>query len=215
MHAGITRCTRSRTTAAPSVIEIGASGSRVPESSVHSCELESLRPFLMRYAAAKTNNFHLAEDLVQETMLTVLTGKSSFMGRSTLRTWVTSILHFKIIDAFRHNAIDSRHFVSAAATEADAAMQEDQIQSLAEAETRDGLVDPAVAVERRQLADRLRGAVDSLPTRQREAFVLVHMHGLSGREAAERVGVSQDNLWVILHRSRKSLQSQLVDALAC
>ena len=52
-------------------------------------------------------------------------------------------------------------------------------------------------------------AVDSLPPRQRDAFVLVHMHGHSGGEAAARLGVSLGNLWIILHRTRKLLQSQL------
>ena len=63
--------------------------------------------------------------------------------------------------------------------------------------------------DHKQLERTLMTAVDSLPPRQRDAFVLVHMHGHSGGEAAARLGVSLGNLWIILHRTRKLLQSQL------
>ena len=42
-----------------------------------------------------------------------------------------------------------------------------------------------------------------------DAFVLVHMHGCSGAEAAKKVGVTPSNLWIILHRTRKALQAEL------
>lgn len=177
-------------------------------------ELEALRSYLMRYARAKLNDQHVAEDVVQETMLAALAGKSPFEGRSGLRTWLTSILKHKIIDVYRRQATESRQFLPTHDDESDALPAEDAFHARAEAETRQDLVDPAEEYERRQVAGNVMHAVSRLPSRQRDAFVLVHMHGISGSEAAQRVGVSQCNLWIILHRSRKALQAQLQELRA-
>jgi RNA polymerase sigma-70 factor, ECF subfamily len=177
--------------------------------SARACELEALRPYLMRYAYAKLNNFHLAEDLVQDTMLAILADKSTFDGRSTLRTWVTSILKFKIFDAYQHNVTYRNRHLSFNASEDVAALQEDILNSLVDTEIRRGLIDPAIAIEHSQLTDCISIAVNKLPIRQRDAFVLVHIHELSGSEAAKRIGISLSNLWVILHRSRIAMIAQL------
>ncbi|HID38429.1 MAG TPA: sigma-70 family RNA polymerase sigma factor, partial [Calditrichaeota bacterium] len=43
----------------------------------------------------------LAEDLVQDTFLSALKSYSSFGQRSSLRTWLVSILRNKIVDHYR------------------------------------------------------------------------------------------------------------------
>ena len=85
----------------------------------------------------------------------------------------------------------------------------DGLQSLAEQDRRLGLQDPCEAIESRQLADCLIAAVQRLPAKQRDIFVLVQIHGYSGHDAAKVMGLSRSNVWVILHRARKTLQSQL------
>ena len=47
---------------------------------------------------------------------------------------------------------------------------------------------PLQAAENRDVLEALRRALDALPDRRREAFTLVHLHGLSIREAAEVMG---------------------------
>jgi len=177
--------------------------------------LEQHRGYLMRYARAKISDQHTAEDLVQDTLLAALTGNSRFLGNSGLRTWLTSILNHKIIDTYRRNHSESARRVMAPAdddTMAASASHEESLhamQATVDQDIRQGLGDPGEEVERRQLGSNLMHAIDRLPSRQREAFVLVHMHGYSGDEAARRVGVTSSNLWIILHRTRKLLQSQL------
>src|SRR5688572_540631 len=64
-------------------------------------EIESHRPYLMRYALAQLRDGQLAEEAVQEALVAALESLQSFDGRSALRTWLTAILRFKVIDLQR------------------------------------------------------------------------------------------------------------------
>lgn len=178
----------------------------------HTFELEQHRPYLMRFARGKIGCIHTAEDLVQDTLLAALTGNSPFLGKSGLRTWLTSILNHKIIDTYRKNTTEySRRVVAPTGDDAgeSSPSPEEYLQGSEAPDVRQGLTDPSEEVERRELATNIMSAIGNLPSRQRDAFVLVHMHGYSGDEAARRVGVTNSNLWIILHRTRKILQAQL------
>ncbi|MEA3274049.1 MAG: sigma-70 family RNA polymerase sigma factor [Pseudomonadota bacterium] len=59
------------------------------------------RPDLVRFAALQLRDPALAEDVVQETLAAALQGSAKFGGRSSVKTWVFSILKRKIIDALR------------------------------------------------------------------------------------------------------------------
>src|SRR5438270_802221 len=64
-------------------------------------QIESHRPYLVRYAVAQLRDAEQAEEVVQEALLAALEGLDGFGGRSSLRTWLTSILRFKIVDLQR------------------------------------------------------------------------------------------------------------------
>jgi RNA polymerase sigma-70 factor (ECF subfamily) len=53
---------------------------------------------LYRFAYQRVRDPDQAADLVQETFLEGLRARSTFAGNSSVRTWLTSILKFKIID---------------------------------------------------------------------------------------------------------------------
>ena len=55
----------------------------------------------------------------------------------------------------------------------------------------------------------VRRAVADLPDRQRAALVLVHFQGLSGREAADALGVSAEAVESLLARARRRLRTIL------
>src|SRR3954465_12979894 len=72
-------------------------------------EIEGHRPYLVRYALAQLRDPQLAEEAVQECLLAALEGIDRFAGQSTLRTWLTSILRFKVIDLQRRAVSDRRN----------------------------------------------------------------------------------------------------------
>jgi RNA polymerase sigma-70 factor (ECF subfamily) len=61
------------------------------------------------------------------------------------------------------------------------------------------------------LRRRVALALERLPRGQREAFVLVHLEGLTLREAAETTGRATGTLKSHLHRALRSLREQLAD----
>jgi RNA polymerase sigma-70 factor (ECF subfamily) len=64
-------------------------------------------------------------------------------------------------------------------------------------------------VERAELWQTLRGALDRLPARQRLVVSLFEIDGLSTGEVAERVGVSQVTVRWHLHQARQVLREAL------
>src|SRR5262249_57810048 len=50
------------------------------------------RRYLLRQALNAVGNRALAEEIVQDAWIRAMTGIDSFQGRSTLRTWITSIV---------------------------------------------------------------------------------------------------------------------------
>ena len=171
----------------------------IPQNrALRACDIESERPYLLRFARKRLSDVHAAEDAVQDALLAALTtcgAAGGFMGRSSLRTWLTAILHHKVMDAYRRNATEARLRDS----DADAEMSAMSAP----------IDDPVCQLEQKQLSMRLLSAIDELPARQRDVFVLYQMHGCSGDEIARRVGLSCNNVWVTLHRARHALRAQL------
>ena len=74
---------------------------------------------------------------------------------------------------------------------------------------------PALGKNPEQLADnaglrrRLRTALGRLPAQYRAVVFLREMEGLSTREVAHVLGISEDNVKTRLHRARLQLQADL------
>lgn len=73
--------------------------------------------------------------------------------------------------------------------------------------------DQADAVAQRQLRERLGAALNTLPDKQRAALVLVHYEGMSYREAAGTIEVSESALKSLIHRARGAMMQQLKDVM--
>jgi RNA polymerase sigma-70 factor (ECF subfamily) len=69
--------------------------------------------------------------------------------------------------------------------------------------------DPEQLAENAKLRRRLRRALESLPAPYRAIVFLREMEGLSTREVADVMGISEDNVKTRLHRARLQLQAAL------
>jgi RNA polymerase sigma-70 factor (ECF subfamily) len=65
------------------------------------------------------------------------------------------------------------------------------------------------ALEQGRLREALAAALEKLPDRQRAALLLVHYEGLSYREAAESIDVSEAAIKSLIHRARTALIADL------
>jgi RNA polymerase sigma-70 factor (ECF subfamily) len=172
-------------------------------------------PGMKRLARGYVSSDAVAEEVIQETWLAVVTGIGSFQGRSALTTWIFSI---HINQARTHCARERRAmpFSSMAPSEpAQPAVDPDRFQRDDEAWPGHWATPPRPweTPERRLLSlearERLRYALGQLPERQRLIVGLRDVDGLSAAEVCDRLQLTQENQRVLLHRGRARLRAVL------
>ena len=132
-----------------------------------------------------------AEDLVHEVFVSLPRAVRNFRGDSALRTFLISV-------AVNH----ARHHVRAAQRRRRAISAYGELEQ-ARAQ------DPEHEARRRELADLLTRALDTLPIEQRVAFVLCEVEERTSREAALIVGAPEAPLRTRLFHAKKKLRSAL------
>ncbi len=176
-------------------------------------------PMMKRVARAHVASDAVAEEIVQETWMAIVTGIDRFEGRSALGTWIFSILTNQ---ARAHSARERRAVPFSSVAPADAeqpAVDPDRFQKDDEAWPGHWATPPRPwqKPERRLLSlearDRLKAALAQLPDRQRLIVALRDVEGHSAEEVCELLGLSRENQRVLLHRGRSRLRTVLEDYL--
>ncbi len=174
--------------------------------------LEEFGDYLHGYAAYRVSDPSAVEDLVQETLLAGYRGWERFEGRSSVKTWLTTILKRKIIDYYRFRARERERFVPMESTsqygeDGGEFTTEGRILPQAAAKVWERVPDDAA--EQAEFWGVLQGCLDELPEAQRTVFIGREMDGLTTEEITEAEGITPNHLWVILHRARKGLRKCL------
>jgi RNA polymerase sigma-70 factor, ECF subfamily len=172
-------------------------------------------PAMKRVARGYVQSDAVAEEIVQETWLAVLTGIDRFEGRCALGTWMFSIL---INQAKTHNTRERKAvpFSSISPTDGDEpAVDADRFQNDDDAWPGHWATPPRPwqRPDRRVLSlearGRLKDALSQLPARQRLVVGLRDVDGLSSAEVCGLLGLSRENERVLLHRGRSRLRAAL------
>lgn len=178
----------------------------IPSSLHH--DLEALRPSLLRFAALQLRNESLAEDVVQDALIAVLEKPGRFGGRSSLRTYVTGILKFKIIDMLRSTARERPLDAGDGRSEADT------IDALFRAdghvvETPRQWGDPEETLAQKDFFRVLEICLEKLPEKTARIFMMREWLELETEEICKELGISTSNAWVMLYRARVQLRECL------
>jgi RNA polymerase sigma-70 factor, ECF subfamily len=161
-------------------------------------DMVSHRDYLVRFAQRKLHDPMLAEDVVHDVFEAVLSGRALFAGRSALRSWLTAVLKNKIVDLIRQRASwDSL----------DALDDDEDSSSPAIAAIECPHARPDELAEHRQLLSLTLARITALPAGLREVMEKRVLMDLSADEVCEQLSISEDNLFVRLHRARKQLLS--------
>ena len=161
-------------------------------------EMVSHRSYLVRFAQRKLHDPMLAEDVVHDVFEAVLSGRASFAGRAALRSWLTAVLKNKIVDLVRQRAgHDSL----------DAQLMDDDGEAVGAAALECPQPGPHEVVEQRQQLDRMLARIDALPAGLRDVVRLRVLHDQPTEQVCEALAITEDNLFVRLHRARKQLLS--------
>jgi RNA polymerase sigma-70 factor, ECF subfamily len=176
-------------------------------------------PMMKRVARTYVASEAVAEEIVQETWMAVVTGIDRFQGRSALGTWIFSILTNQ---AKSHSSRERRAvpFSCLAAGDAEEpTVNPDRFQKDDDAWPGHWATPPRPwqKPERRLLSlearDRLKAALAELPDRQRVIVGLRDVEGHSAEEVCELLDLSQENQRVLLHRGRSRLREILEEYL--
>ncbi|MEO6269124.1 MAG: sigma-70 family RNA polymerase sigma factor [Lautropia sp.] len=159
---------------------------------------------LRRFARRRVRDSALADDAVQDALVAAMVSLPSFQGASSLKTWLLGILAHKIQDAFRR---ETRYVRFAPAQSEEGPGNGDDPVASAGALISDR--DPVQEVSRSRFGACVVEAVERLPASLRQVFVMQAIEGLSTEEVCLRLGISEANCWVRLHRARKRLSVQL------
>jgi len=180
-----------------------------PTTNPRFAEIESHRGYLVRYALSQLRDQQLDEEAVQEALLAALEGIGKFDGRSTLRTWLTSILRFKVIDI-------QRRLVAERANVAidDDRLVEDHEAWLDEMFDETGhwrsppqaWNDPEAALEQRRFWMVFEMCLEGLPSTAGRVFFKREVLGEDTPVICKDEGITSSNCWVILHRARIALR---------
>ena len=175
-------------------------------------EIESHRPYLVRYALAQLRDADAAEEAVQEALVAALESLESFGGKSSLRTWLTSILRFKVIDLQRRASADRANVELtdfAASGEDDGWLDELFDETGHWRQPPQAWSDPHACLEQRRFWEAFERCLDGLPPTGARVFFKRAVMGEETETICKDEGITSSNCWVILHRARLALRSCL------
>ena len=156
-------------------------------------EMLSHRDYLVRFAQRKLRDPTLAEDAVHDVFEAVISGRAAFAGRAALRSWLTAILKNKIVDMLRRRG----GFESL----------DDESGDRAAMDVACPLPQPDEVAAQRMLLARTLARIEALPQGLRDAMRLRVLEEQSTESVCKTLGISEDNLFVRMHRARKQLLS--------
>jgi RNA polymerase sigma-70 factor (ECF subfamily) len=188
----------------PQSLQLGPPSGLDPESWV-----EQYGDVLFGFAAARVRNRAIAQDLVQETFLAGIKSGEGFAGRSSERSWLFGILRNKLADYYR---LQNRE---EAITDTESPSPEERGAFATRGLGKDGWVmklapkaweTPDGTLISKEFQDVLKGCLSRLPDKVAQVFWLREIDGVSSEEICKDLGVSANNLWVMLHRARMGLR---------
>ena len=139
-----------------------------------------------------------AEEVVQETWLSVVKSAGKFKGQSQLYTWIYKIAWYKIKDFQR------KHYRELANHQ-----HPMQLSSIPALEVMDIEPLPQEVVESEETGKLVRTALSALPDHYNQVLTLKYIENMSSHEIGEVMGKSSKSIDSLLDRARLALRDQI------
>lgn len=160
--------------------------------------LSELGHAIAAYLHSRFGSLDVLEDCVQESLMAIHKARDTYEASRLFRPWLFAIVNYKTVDILRkrerHNSVIYEKTQS-----------EKQLLEIEE----NYLFSGEAKFEKLQDCKQLLSA---LPTIHREAILLTKLHGLSMKEAAEKLDISESAMKVRVHRaldaSRQLLETE-------
>ncbi len=155
---------------------------------------------LYSWALYKLSNKELAQDIVQDTFLAAAEKLSSFKGDSKPKTWLFSILNYKIIDVYRKKV--KRNIT------VDGDIISNLFNSNGDWNSYYNVAwdDDGNLLDDIDFRNVLERCVDNLPDKWRLSVKLKYLQEESGEKICKDLDISPTNFWQIIHRAKLQLR---------
>lgn len=161
---------------------------------------EATKSRVFNTALGCARNREDAEEITQDVFVEAFRSADSFRGDAGVMTWLYRITVNKSLDFLKHQKRQKRFSLLTSLF--------DQQTGAVRHESTDG-VHPGVTLENQENATVLFRAVDKLADKQKTAYILVRVEGLSQTDAAAVMGVSVGAVESLLQRANENLKKQL------
>jgi len=146
-------------------------------------------PNLRRYSRALTGSFHIADDLVQDTLERALNKKKLWKKETSLRLWLFTVMHNIFINQIR------------------------RYQRVPQMEILDDTIsDNSRNPESHYYRHQLLANINFLPNEQKEIFLLVSLEGFAYDEVATILEIPVGTVMSRLSRAREKLRNSIAAA---
>ena len=184
----------------------------MPLPDLTDAELMESRKLLLHFTRLQLPDYpDLAEDLVQETLLSAYSAGDSFQGRALVNSWLFAILKNKIIDALRQIGRQRKVFT---------ALDDELLDETFESHffpnghwTPEGQPQhwntPEKSLNNNEFQKILQSCLYNRPENTARVFTLKEILGFSSNEIQQMCGISTANYHTIMHRARESLRQCL------
>ena len=154
---------------------------------------EAYRPRLFSFLTRLSRRRDVAEDLLEETWLRLVTRAAELRDDSCVGAWLFTVARHLYLSWCRHRALDDWRLSELTPS----------WPAPAPGET------PFEATARGQTERRLEKALARLSTQDREVLLLVAVEGLTPAEAATALGIAAETLRKRLQRARERLATEM------
>ena len=148
-------------------------------------------------------DYEEATDLTQETFISAFKHYDRFRGDSKVFTWLYQIARNLCINRVRQR--ERQRSLRIESLDQPRDLDDDGMTR----EIADSSQAPHILLEKKELQQRLRAAVEALPPDYREVVLLREYHNLSYNEIVEATGLTLENVKTRLSRARAMLRRKL------
>lgn len=190
---------------------------RMGDEAAFAALVEKYHASMVRVAMMYISSRVIAEEVVQETWIGVLKGLARFEGRSSLKTWIYSIL---INRAKTHAQREGRYVqlsLDEDSEDGEPTVSPDRFNPRDHPLYANHWVtepDDWNAVPERRMISRetlhvIQEAIDALPPNQRTVITLRDVDQLTSEEVCNILDITETNQRVLLHRARAKVRNAL------
>lgn len=164
------------------------SGDHLAAQELHSRYVDRIFNFIY----SQTNNYHDAEELLQDVFYKAARQLHRFEGRSSFKTWIFKIARNTIIDYYRKRS-----------TRKDILVEDDTIEHIGREESAEH------TALRNFHMEEVMDTIDQLPHHYRTVLHLRFIEDFTLQETAETMGKTLLSIKAMQHRARKALSKRI------